>query len=81
MILQVQSDCPLVGRLSGALPVFDAFQQVLCVPLKDTHVAQLAAEFKLHTACPAPFGLLKAVEAAAGLALPAESSVVLARIE
>ncbi|MBN1936011.1 MAG: hypothetical protein JW934_15180 [Anaerolineae bacterium] len=81
VVLQVHSDCPLVGKLAAALSEVDAFQEVLRAPLKDTRVAQLADEFKLHTACIVPVGLLKAIEAAAGLALSAESGVVLTRIE
>lgn len=81
VLLRVESECLLVGKMADALPVIDAFQEVLRLPLKDTCVAQLAAEFKLHTACPVPVGLLKVIEAAAGLALPAESGIVLTRIE
>ncbi len=79
--LQIESDCPQVRALAAELTSLDAFHQVLRTPLVETIPARLAAKHGLHTTCPAPVGILKAVEAAAGLALPAEACINLTRIE
>jgi hypothetical protein len=36
---------------------------------------KLAAEHLVHPACPVPSGILKAIEVAAGLALPKDASI------
>jgi hypothetical protein len=36
---------------------------------------QLAAKYLTHSACPVPAGILKAVEVAAGLALPKDAAI------
>jgi hypothetical protein len=41
----------------------------------------LAAKHGLHTACPVPIAVLKAVEAAASLALPCDCSIEMTRVE
>ena len=67
--LQVESSCPKVQAMAGALRTLNAFEEVLLGPLVRTTPAQMAAQHRLHASCPVPIGLLKAVEAAAGLAL------------
>ncbi|HIE26142.1 TPA: hypothetical protein EYP66_02520 [Candidatus Poribacteria bacterium] len=42
---------------------------------------QLAAKHRLHTACPVPVGIIKAVEVEAGLALPADATIKLSKPE
>ncbi len=78
--LQITSECPMVQALAADLTAADAFQE-LFKPLRETLVAELAAKNKLHTTCLAPVGILKAMEAAAGLALPAEGRVTLTKDE
>ena len=79
--LAIVSDCPHVAALAAELTGLDAFEQVLRTPLADTIPARLAARHKLHTTCLVPVGIVKSVEAAAGLALPVESSIKLDRTE
>jgi hypothetical protein len=79
--LAVKSDCPHVAALAAKLTELDAFEQVLRTPLTETIPLRLAVEHKLHTTCLVPVGILKSVEAAAGLALPAESWIKLAKAE
>ena len=81
VLLHIHSDCPQVQAMAAELTELDAFQQVLQTPLIETTPAQLAQTYKLHTTCPVPIALLKAVEAAAGLALPANCEIELVRIE
>ena len=79
--LEVESECPRVAALGAELTCLDAFEQVLLKPLVETTPALLSARHKLHTTCPVPIGVLKAVEASAGLALPAPCTVTLKRTE
>ena len=44
-----------------------------------SRIWQLAGKHRLHAACPVPVGILKAIEVEAGLALPADVSIVLWR--
>ena len=74
--LSIESTCPKLRALAMAL---DAFDEVLRRPLIETTPAQLAAEHGLHATCLVPIGLLKAAEAAAGLALPATSTIELVK--
>jgi hypothetical protein len=79
--VKVISGCPRVEALAADLCALDAFQEVLSKSLGETMPALLSAKHRLHAACPVPVGILKAIEAAAGLALPADCSVVLTREE
>ncbi len=78
--LRIESECPQVRALAAELTEVDAFQE-LFKPQKDTNILALAAKHRLHTSCIVPAGILKAIEAAARMALPAESSVSLHRQE
>ncbi|HUT21606.1 MAG TPA: hypothetical protein VM366_20830 [Anaerolineae bacterium] len=74
--LQLESNCPKVQEMAAALHDLNALDEVLRRPLVDTTPAQIAAQYGLHASCPIPVGILKVVEAAAGLALPARSEIL-----
>jgi hypothetical protein len=65
--------------LDGPAPALDAFDELLRKSLLETCTARLAAECDLHTACLVPVAVLKAAEAAAGLALPCSCGIQLER--
>lgn len=67
--------------MAATLGALDALDEVLRKPFVETALGKLAALHKLHATCLVPVGLLKAVEAAAGLALPARAEIDLARDE
>jgi len=69
--LEIESDCKLVSVLAATLTQVSAFEEV-SPPLTGTATYRAAAEHKLHCACPVPSAIIKAVEVAAGLALPAD---------
>ncbi|MHB0858973.1 MAG: DUF6951 family protein [Anaerolineae bacterium] len=69
--LTIQSDCPQIRKLAEELPQVSALQE-LRVPIHESIVYRLAGACKLHTACPVPSAILKAVEVATGMALPAD---------
>jgi len=74
--LRIKSDCPQVQAMAAELETVDAYQE-LFVPQNRTRILELAACYRLHTTCIVPVGILKAIEAAAGLALPADGCISL----
>ncbi len=74
--LRIESDCPQVRALAAELTEIDALQELFKAQ-KDTGILALAAKHRLHTSCVVPVSILKAIEAAAQMALPAESSIAL----
>lgn len=76
--LTIVSDCEAIQRLAAELTEADPLQEVSfrdSGPL--TH--RLAACHLRHAACPVPVGIIKAVEVAAGLALPADVAIKVSR--
>jgi len=78
--LRVTSTCPDVVRISKALgsEVFDAFQEIgPCKQpgsLYETRIMRICGALP-HVACVVPPGICKAIEVAAGLALPRDASI------
>ena len=72
--LAIKSDCPEIEQLAGQLTHVNALQE--CT-FRGTgpRTLQNAAECLQHPACPVPTGIIKAVEVAAGLALPKDASI------
>lgn len=76
--LHIESDCKAVLRLAQELTEVDPFQEF-------THrgegpkTLQLAPKCLSHPACPVPAGIIKAIEVAAGLALPAEATIKISK--
>ncbi len=78
--LSIQSDCAAIQRLAEQLTEVDPFQEITyrrSGPL----ALQMGAKYCTHTACPVPVGIIKAVEVAAGLALPADAIIKVSRGE
>jgi len=80
VVLNVQSGCPDVTRVSRKLngQTFDAYQEI--GPCKqpgnmyETRLMCICGDLP-HVACPVPAGVCKAVEVAAGLALPRDAHI------
>ena len=81
VVLEIESACPRVQAYAAQAQPLDAYQELLSKPLAQTLPVLLAAEHSLHTTCLIPLAVLKAAEAAAGLALPQTSSVQLERVD
>jgi hypothetical protein len=79
--LSIESACSRVQAYAAQVKTLDAFQELLRKPLAQSMPVLLAAEHGLHTTCLVPLAVLKAAEAAAGLALPKASSIELERVE
>ncbi|MGV8905900.1 MAG: DUF6951 family protein [Acetobacterium sp.] len=78
ILLEISSNCPAFEKLGESLKEVDgmtcAFSKVGEGPIYDacrTHCK--------HGACPVPMGITKAVEIAAGLALPKDVTIILTK--
>jgi len=72
--VDIMSDCPGFSQLNGRLGQFDAYTE-LFRPLAEGALFRLVSSHQRHVTCPVLIGLLKAIEAAAGLALPKDASI------
>jgi hypothetical protein len=76
--LRITSGCKAIQRLAAELHEVDPLQEfTLRGAGPDT--LRLAAQYCAHAACPVPVGIIKAIEVAAGLALPADVTIKLTR--
>ncbi|NPV07823.1 MAG: hypothetical protein HPY83_07675 [Anaerolineae bacterium] len=74
VVLSVTSDCPSVRRLAQSLIRLDPLREISYrgqIPA----VLDAARSLLPHPACVVPSGILKAVEVAAGLALPTDAGI------
>jgi hypothetical protein len=67
--LRIDSTCEYVRNLAEQLTEVDAFQEI-SFRRTGPRTLQLAPQYLKHPACPVPAGIIKAIEVAAGLALP-----------
>ena len=72
--LVINSDCPRVSKLAGPLAQVAPLDDMR-KPMNETAVYVAASACKLHAACPVPCAIHKAIEVAAGLALPSDVSI------
>jgi hypothetical protein len=78
LYLHIESDCKAVQRLAAALTEVDPFQEI-SFRGEGPKTLQLAPKCLSHPACPVPAGIIKAIEVAAGLALPAEATIKISK--
>ncbi|MEA2007915.1 MAG: hypothetical protein U9O54_02250 [Chloroflexota bacterium] len=67
--LSIESDCPDIQNLAENLKEVEAFSEISFrrgIP----ETLQKGQKYCAHAACPVPVGIIKAIEVAAGLALP-----------
>ncbi len=76
--LNIQSDCKAIGRLAEQLKEVDPFRE-FTFRGKGPLILELSAKYCSHAACPVGAGIIKAVEVAAGLALPADATIKLSK--
>lgn len=70
--ISYETDCPHAAKAREELTEVDAFQELFRKP-HDTTVYRLLSAHLPHASCPLYSGFLKAIEAAAGLALPKDA--------
>jgi NADPH-dependent 7-cyano-7-deazaguanine reductase QueF len=73
-----ESDCPHVNKAKGELNSVDAFQELFKKP-HETSVYQILVKHLPHVTCPLYSGFLKAIEVAAGMALPKDATISIDR--
>ena len=72
--LEIQSECPDIQSMAEELKELDAFKENFA-KIGESAVYESARRYCKHTACPVPAGIHKAIEAAAGLALPKDAGI------
>jgi hypothetical protein len=72
--LTITSDCEAIKKIAEELKEVNPLQEISCrraIP----QILQMGQKHCFHAACPVPVGIIKAVEVAAGLALPKEATI------
>ena len=72
--LQIHTDCPNYKPLEGKTCEADAFEACFA-KVGEGFAYELCRPYCKHAACPVPAGIIKAIEAACGLALPREARI------
>ena len=72
--LSVHSQCKAIQRLAENLTRVDPHQEV-SFRGEMPSVLTMGTKYCSHAACPVPVGIIKAIEVAAGLALPGEVTI------
>ena len=78
VVLRIRSACPQVTRLGQTLPQVSGLE-LLRRPIHETSVYRAAGAARTHAACPVPCAIIKAIEVAAGLALPQDVHIAIDR--
>jgi hypothetical protein len=76
--LAIQSECKAIQRLAADLTEVDPFGEI-SFRRGSPVTLEKAAEYCSHAACPVPTGIIKAIEVAAGLALPGDVTITLSK--
>jgi hypothetical protein len=69
--LEITGDCEHIRQLAQQVPQVAGFKE-LRLPISENAIYRAAAQCKTHAACPVPSAILKAIEVALGMALPAD---------
>lgn len=72
--LDIESDCPHITGLAEELTEVNPFEEI-GFRGQGPKTFRLAAKHCQHAACPVPAGIIKAIEVAAGLALPQDATI------
>ena len=77
--LRITTDCPNIQKIAEELVQIDSYDAVFGKELSSNKVYQLMSKHCPHPSCIVGAGILKAIEVAAGLALPQEASIKVER--
>lgn len=78
--ISIQSECQAINRLGEVLTEVEPFGEI-SFRRGMPQTLQAGAKYCTHACCPVPVGIIKAVEVEAGLALPMEVQIRLAKTE
>ncbi|RME85266.1 MAG: hypothetical protein D6775_03270 [Caldilineae bacterium] len=77
--LSIESECAAIRKMAEDLQEVDPFQEIALRRGDGPLTLRKGHEYCSHSACPVPVGIIKAVEVAAGLALPADVSMKISK--
>jgi hypothetical protein len=72
--VSIESACPSIQKIAAEISEIDAMAEVFG-KIGETSVYEVSRRYCKHAACPVPAAVIKAVEAACGLALPSGVSI------
>ncbi len=78
--LEIESGCPDIRGVAEELKEADCMQEVFG-KVGSKQIYEAARKHCKHGACPVPMGIVKAVEAACGLALPKDVHLTIEKID
>ena len=78
--LEIQSDCPDIQKAAEELKEIDGMQEAFG-KIGSTKVYEVLGRYCKHAACPVPAAIIKAVEAASGLALPKHATITMEKVD
>ena len=73
--IKIESDCPHIQKMAADLTEVNALNEI-SFRRGDREILAKGAQYCTHTSCPVPVGIIKAMEVAAGLALPQQATIV-----
>ena len=76
--LHIDSDCAQIKAMGEALPSLSALDEMR-LAINEATPYRVASACKVHAACPVPCAIIKAMEVACGLALPADVTIKVSR--
>jgi len=74
--LHISTGCSSIQQAAAELTEVDAFKE-LFVKLDQSTAYQILSKYVPHPSCPVYTGVLKAIEVAAGLALPKNAAITI----
>ena len=78
--LEFNTRCENIQQLADELDTVQPFEEI-AFRGEGPKTLRLAAKHCKHAACPVPSGIIKAIEVAAGLALPKDASIQVSKEE
>jgi hypothetical protein len=78
VVIHVESECKAIQRMAEQLTEVNPYEN-LSFRRGMPPILQLGTEYCSHAACPVPVGIVKAVEVAAGTALPGDVTIHITR--
>ena len=78
--VSIESDCPDIVKIGENITEIDVMKDVFA-KVGDSSIYLLGKEHCKHGTCPVPCAILKGVEAAAGLALPKDVHIEIAKMD
>ena len=76
--ISIKSECKSIQKLAESLKDINPFEEI-SFRGKGPKTFRMASKYCDHPACPVPVGIIKAIEVAAGLALPADATIKLSK--